>query len=136
MRHAFAPLTLALMALLPGAPSWAGASSAAVETGITLGVPAAAAVTDAPQPLLHGACRSRFLGQRTQAGVEVTCAVGEYASIQAFQAGAYLGWNAAPAAGATDMRLGTVTIRRLFDLMQGPADENGWNSPLEMRVTF
>jgi hypothetical protein len=34
------------------------------------------------------------------------------------------------------MRLGTVTIRRLFDLMQEPPPDNWWSSPLEMRVSF
>jgi hypothetical protein len=136
MRHAFAPLTLALMALLPGAPSWAGASGSGVSVGITLAVPLAAGVADLPQPLRPGACRSRSLGERTRAGAEVTCALGEYASIQAFRYGALFTWDAAPAAGAFDLRLGTVTIRRLFDLMQGHPDDNWWSSPLEMRVTF
>jgi len=136
MRQAFAPLTLALMALLNGAPSWAGASAGGFSVGIRLDTPAAAAVTDAPQPLRPGACRSRSLGERTRAGVEVTCPSGEYASIQAFRSGTLFGSDSAPAAGATDMRLGTVTIRRLFDLMQEPSVDNWWSSPLEMRVSF
>src|SRR5689334_10258912 len=110
MRFAFAPLTLALVALLHGAPSWAGASTGGVMVGIRFDKPLAAAATDALPPLRPGACRSRSLGERAQAGAEVTCASGEYASIQAFRFGMNFAWDAAPAAGFGDMRLGTVTI--------------------------
>jgi len=136
MRHAFAPLTLALMALLHGAPSWAGAGAGGVAVGIRLDKPLAAAATDAPAPLRPGACRSRSLDEPTQAGAEVTCASGEYASIQAFHSGMNFAWDAAPAAGSTEMRMGTVTIRRLFDVTQDGPDETWWALPLEMRVSF
>ena len=135
MRFAFAPLTLALVALLHGAPSRAGASAGDVMVGIRLDKPLAAAATDA-LPLRPGACRSRSLGERTQAGAEVTCASGEYASIQAFRFGMNFAWDAAPAAGSGEMRLGTVTIRRLFDLTQDGPDDTWWGVPLEMRVSF
>jgi hypothetical protein len=130
MRHAIAPLTLALAALLSGAPLAAGASSTGFSVEITLS--GFAYVT---QPLPPGACRSRASGGPAQARVEVSCGAGEFAIIQAFRSGNFFAWGAAPAAGASDMRLGTVTIRRLFDGLKDDADGR-WDEPLEMRVTF
>src|SRR6185369_13645410 len=118
MRLAFASSTLALMALLHGAPSWAGAGAGDVAIGIRLDKPLAAGATDPFPPLRPGTCRSQSLGERAQAGAQVTCASGEFASIQAFRFGMNFAWDAAPAAGFGEMHLGTVTIRRLFDLKQ------------------
>ena len=146
MRHAFAPLTLALMALLHGAPSWAGAAAGSFAVGITLNNPSA------PQSVAGAeVCFSRSLSGLTRASVEVSCPSGRFVSIEAVPGLPFLGvhggafryvipfaaeaaaWKAADGAIAQ----GTVTMLRVYDLTrpEGPGN-TWWDRPLEMRVSF
>jgi len=162
MRFAsFAPVTLGLMALLTGAPSWAGATGETFTVGITLSQTpgtgsAPAAPQFPPQSPRPGACYSRALSEETGALVEVACASGLFVSIEALPRAAFLGahggafrysmstaadlsvWDAV-ASDAFGWRTawGTVTMLRLYDLTwpDGPGDL-WWDRPLEMRVSF
>lgn len=146
MRHAFAPLTLALMALLHGAPSWAGASAGSFAVGITLNNPSA------PQPVGGvDVCFSRSLSELTRASVEVSCPSGRFVSIEAVPGRPFLGVHGGafryvipfvaetpPLEGGTGADgEGTVTMLRVYDLTQpeGPG-QTWWDRPLEMRVSF
>jgi hypothetical protein len=124
------------VALLNGAPSWAGASAGSFSVGITLGVPGVVPGPVPPQNLQPGVCLSRSLSERTRASVEVTCAAGEYASIQAFHFGTNFGWDAAPAAGAGWTGSGTVTMRPLFDATRDGLGDPWWDGLVELRVSF
>jgi hypothetical protein len=146
MRHAFASSTLALMALLHGAPSSAGAAAGSFAVGITLNNPSA------PQSAVgQDVCFSRSLSGLSRARVEVTCSTGRFVSIEAVPGQPFLGvhggafryvipfvaetsaWQAADA-GAVQ---GTVTMLRVYDLTQPEGPGNvWWDRPLEMRVSF
>ena len=141
-----APVSLALMALLHGAPSWAGVSGP-VAVGITLSqpgstpsVPPATTVpsssSPAATPLLppSGVCRSRTLSESTGASVEVACRSGQFVSIAPQPGSPFLGvhggafrysitfrtelseWDAVVAGDAPGIGWGTVTALRLYDL--------------------
>ncbi len=131
MRHALASLTLVLAALLPGAPSWAGAAATRIAVGITLNNPSW------PQSR-PGLCLSRSLSERARARVEVTCAPGEFVDIEALPALPFLAEGPAPDESASlTAAQGTVTMIRVFDLMWPEGSANtSWDRPLEMRVTF
>jgi hypothetical protein len=149
MRHAFASSTLALVALLHGAPSWAGAAAGSFAVGITLNNPSN---PSAPQSAAGpDACFSRSLSGLTRARVEVTCSTGRFVSIDAVPGLPFLGvhggafryvipfvaettaWQAGDA-GAVQ---GTVTMLRVYDLTRPEGPGNAWwDRPLEMRVSF
>lgn len=131
MRHALASLTLVLAALLPGAPSRAGAAASSVAVSITLNNPSGA------QPRA-GLCLSRSLSERLWARVEVTCAPGEFVDIEAMPALPFIA-EASPRDDGTSLTAaqGTVTMIRVFDLMWPEASTyTYWDRPLEMRVSF
>lgn len=152
MRHAIAPLTLALAALLPGAPSWAGAAASGFAVSITLNN------ASGPQPGQGAAvpqsgpdvCFSSALGGLTRARVEVTCSAGRFVAIEALPGRPFAGvhggafryvipfvadntvWGQLAAGGQ-----GTVTMLRVYDLTRPEGPGNlWWDRPLEMRVSF
>ncbi len=131
MRHAIAPLTVALAALLLGAPSWAGAAASSFAVSITVNNPSG--MQSRP-----GLCFSRSLSERARAGVEVSCASGEFVDIEAMPPLPFFAEPSARDDGASlTAAQGTVTMIRVFDLMwpEGPGNSS-WDRPLEMRVTF
>lgn len=146
MRHAFASSTLALMALLHGAPSSAGAVSGSFAVGITLNNPSA------PQSAVgQDVCFSRSLSGLTRARVEVTCQSGSFVSIEAVPGLPFLGVHGgafryvipfvaettAWEGGAAVDAQGTVTMLRVYDLTRPEGPGNAWwDRPLEMRVSF
>jgi hypothetical protein len=155
MRHAFASSTLALVALLNGAPSWAGAAAGSFAVGITLNNPSSPSSSSNPsvaQPAAgQDVCFSRSLSGLTRARVEVTCSTGRFVSIDAVPGLPFLGvhggafryvvpfvaeataWQAGDA-GAVQ---GTVTMLRVYDLTRPEGPGNAWwDRPLEMRVSF
>jgi hypothetical protein len=160
---AFGPVTLAAMALLNGAPSWAGANGAQLAVGITLSrAPAAGGATTVsttgsgtqPSPP-SGVCRSRTLSESTGASVEVACRSGQFVSIAPEPGAPFFGvhggafrysitfrteltmWDSAMIGDPPGLGWGTVTALRLYDLapLEGPQD-GGWDGPLEMLVSF
>ena len=161
----FAPATLAMMALLNGAPSWAGANGGQLGVGITLSQTpasgsggAATLVKTASRTSLappSGVCRSRTLSESTGASVEVACRSGQFVSIAPQPGASFFGvhggafrysitfrtelsmWDAAMIGDPPGLGWGTVTALRLYDLapVQGPQD-GGWDGPLEMLVSF
>ena len=162
MRQAsIAPLTLALAALLHGAPASAGSSASSFAVSITLGavagttpVPPGSALVPVPQPQARpGVCYSRTLSEQTRARVEVTCSSDQFVSIEAIPGVPFLGvhggafrysipfvaetasWEA-DASGRTGA-MGTVTMLRLYDLSGGKGlDDAWWDRAVEMRVSF
>jgi hypothetical protein len=150
MRHAFASSTLALVALLNGAPSWAGAAAGSFAVGITLNNSSSPSSSSAPQSAAgQDVCFSRSLSGLTRARVEVTCSTGRFVSIDAVPGLPFLGVHggafryvipfvaettAWEAAGAVQ---GTVTMLRVYDLTRPEGPGNAWwDRPLEMRVSF
>jgi hypothetical protein len=161
----FAPVTLAVMALLHGAPSWAGANGAQLAVGITLsraaGPGAGGATTvsttgsRAQLSPPSGVCRSRTLSESTGAAVEVACRSGQFVSIAPEPGARFFGvhggafrysitfhtelsmWDSVAIGDPPGLGWGTVTALRLYDLAppQGPQD-GGWDGPLEMLVSF
>jgi hypothetical protein len=161
MRSAsFAPVLPALMALLAGAPSWAGTTDATVTVGITLSQPGGSGVTPPPQtpgqPQRPGVCVSRSLSEQTGAVVQVACDSGQFVSIEAVPGQRFLGVHGgafrytlsiakdrsvyeAAASDAFGWRTGwgTVTMLRLYDLTQPNKPGDVWaDRPLELRVSF
>ena len=160
MRSAsLAPALPALMALLTGAPSWAGSAGSSVTVGITLSQPGG--VTPAPpqttpNPQRAGVCFSRTLSEQTGAVVQVACDSGQFVSIEAVPGQRFLGVHGgafryslsisrdrsvyeAAAADAFGWRTGwgTVTMLRLYDLtVPGKPGELWADRPLELRVSF
>lgn len=164
--RSFAPLALAVMALLHGAPSRAGGASGQFGVNITLstvaapgfGAPTTTATTTSPSSMLlpSGMCRSRTLTESDSASVEVACQSGQFVSIAADPEASFLGlrddafrysisfrtelsvWTAAPTKGDVPrLGWGTVTALRVYDL--SPPDGTGdgaWDQPLDMLVTF
>jgi hypothetical protein len=149
MRHAIAPLTLALAALLNGAPSWAGAAAGSFAVSITLNT------VNAPQPAAP-VCFTRTLKGFTRAGVAVACSSKQVVNIEALpgvrfvgpQSGAFRyvvpfvsqgsSWDVGPIAGiAWPAGQGTVTMLQVYDLTrpEGPGNV-WWDRLLEMRVSF
>ena len=161
--RSFAPLTLAVVALLDGAPSWARADSGQFGVHIALsrapgavGLGAAAATTSSSRPLPpSGLCQSSTVSQTDSATVEVSCQLGQFVSIAPDPAITLVGlheafryplsfriewsvWNARPTkGGAPRLGWGTVTAVRLYDVSppDGPREES-WSRPLDMLVTF
>ena len=162
MRSAsFAPVLPALMALLGGAPSWAGTTDASVTVGITLSQPGGSAVTPVPpqttpNPQRAGVCFSRTLSEKTGAVVQVACDSGQFVSIEAVPGQRFLGVHGgafryamsisrdrsvyeAAASDAFGWRTGwgTVTMLRLYDLTVPGKPGDVWGDrPLELRVSF
>ena len=162
MRSAsFAPVLPALMALLAGAPSWAGTTEASVTVGITLSQPGGSGITPVPpptpgQPQRAGVCFSRSLSEQTGAVVQVACDSGQFVSIEAVPGQRFLGVHGgafrysmsiskdrsvyeAAASDAFGWRTGwgTVTMLRLYDLTQPDKPGDVWSDrPLELRVSF
>src|SRR4051812_13432363 len=97
MRSAtFAPVLPALMALLAGAPSWAGSTDKNLTVGITLSQPGGSAVKPippqtTPNPQRAGVCFSRSLSEKTGAVVQVACDSGQFVSIEAVPGQRFLG---------------------------------------------
>ena len=161
MRSAsLAPVLPALMALLAGAPSWAGTTDASVTVGLTLSQPGGSGVTPVPpspgQPQRPGVCVSRSLSEQTGAVVQVACDSGQFVSIEAVPGQRFLGVHGgafrytlsiakdrsvyeAAASDAFGWRTGwgTVTMLRLYDLTQPNKPGDVWGDrPLELRVSF
>ena len=161
MRSAsLAPVLPALMALLAGAPSWAGTTEASVTVGISLSQPGGSGVTPVPpspgQPQRPGVCVSRSLSEQTGAVVQVACDSGQFVSIEAVPGQRFLGVHggafrytlsiakdrsvyeaAANDAFAWRTGWGTVTMLRLYDLTQPNKPGDVWaDRPLELRVSF
>jgi hypothetical protein len=162
MRSAsYAPVLPALMALLAGAPSWAGTTDASVTVDITLSRPGGSGVTPVPpstpgQPQRAGVCFSRSLSEKTGAVVQVACDSGQFVSIEAVPGQRFLGVHGgafrytlsiakdssvyeAAANDAFGWRTGwgTVTMLRLYDLTQPNKPGDVWaDRPLELRVSF
>jgi len=150
----------ALMALLAGAPSWAGSDAKNVTVGITLSQPGGSGVTSVPpqpsQPSQRaGVCYSRSLSEKTGASVQVVCDSGQFVSIEAVPGQPFLGVHGGAfryamsidrdrsvyEAAAKDpfgwrTGWGTVTMLRLYDVhADGPGDY--WaDRPLELLVSF
>jgi hypothetical protein len=152
LRRSLASLTLASMALLNGAPSWAGGggqfavhitlSSLSVPVSAPVGLGAPVATTASLQLLPpSGLCRSRTLVETDGASVEVACQSGQFVSIAPDPRASLLGlrddafryslafrtelslWKAARTKGdAPRLGWGTVTALRLYDL----APPAGW----------
>ena len=95
MRSAsLAPALPALMALLTGAPSWAGSAGSSVTVGITLSQPGGVAPVPpqmTPNPQRAGVCFSRTLSEQTGAVVQVACDSGQFVSIEAVPGQRFLG---------------------------------------------
>jgi hypothetical protein len=141
-----------MVALLSGAPSWAGSAAGSVAVSITVngssGWPQPG--PGFPQPGTD-VCFSRSLSEQTRARVEVTCAAGQFVSIEAVPGVRFLGVHGgafryvvpllatptALGAGEAWSGGGTVTMLRIYDLTrpEGPG-ELWWDRPLEMRVSF
>ena len=162
MRSAsFAPVLPALMALLAGAPSWAGTTDASVTVGITLSQPSGSGVTPITQqtpgqPQRPGVCVSRSLSEQTGAVVQVACDSGQFVSIEAVPGQRFIGVHGgafrytlsiakdrsvyeAAASDAFGWRTGwgTVTMLRLYDLTVPGKPGDVWGDrPLELRVSF
>lgn len=161
MRSAsFAPALPALMALLAGAPSWAGTAVENFAVGITLSQPGGSGVTPVPaqpqQPPRAGACYSRSLSEQTGATVQVVCESGQFVSIEAVPGQPFLGMHGgafryslsivrdrsvhdAVAADGFGWRTGrgTVTMLRLYDLTNPDGPGDFWaDRPLELLVSF
>ena len=150
----------AMMALLAGAPSWAGSDAKNVTVGITLSQPGGSGVTPVPpqpsQPSQRaGVCYSRSLSEKTGASVQVVCDSGQFVSIEAVPGQPFLGVHGGAfryamsidrdrsvyEAAAKDpfgwrTGWGTVTMLRLYDVhADGPGDY--WaDRPLELLVSF
>ena len=161
MRSAsFAPALPALMALLAGAPSWAGSTDKSVTVGITLSQPVTAGVTSVPsspaQPQRAGVCYSRSLSEKTGASVQVVCDSGQFVSIEAVPGQPFLGVHGGAFrysmsidrdrsvydAAAKDpfgwrTGWGTVTMLRLYDVQHAGGPGDFWaDRPLELLVSF
>ena len=162
MRSAsFAPALPALMALLAGAPSWAGSTDKSVTVGITLSQPVAAGVTSVPpqppqQAQRAGVCYSRSLSEKTGASVQVVCDSGQFVSIEAVPGQPFLGVHGGAFrysmsidrdrsvydAAAKDpfgwrTGWGTVTMLRLYDVQHAGGPGDFWaDRPLELLVSF
>ena len=162
MRSAsFAPALPALMALLAGAPSWAGSTDKSVAVGITLSQPGGSAVTPVPpqpaQPSQRaGVCYSRSLSEQTGATVQVVCDSGQFVSIEAVPGQPFLGVHGGAfrysmsidrdrslyEAAAKDpfgwrTGWGTVTMLRLYDVQHAGGPGDFWaDRPLELLVSF
>ena len=157
----FAPVLPALMALLTGAPSWAGNTAGSVTVGITLSPPGGSGVTpvppaNTPNPQRAGVCFSRTLSEQTGAVVQVACDSGQFVSIEAVPGQRFIGVHGGAfrytlsiakdrsvyEAAATDgfgwrTGWGTVTMLRLYDLTQPGKPGDVWGDrPLELRVSF
>jgi hypothetical protein len=148
------------MALLVGAPSWAGSTDRNVTVGITLWPPGGSGVAPVPpslQPTQRaGACVSRALSEQTGAVVQVACDSGQFVSIEAVPRQRFLGVHGGAfryslsiskdrsvyEAAATDAfgwrtGWGTVAMLRLYDLaVPGKPGELWADRPLELRVSF
>jgi hypothetical protein len=145
------------MALLAGAPSWAGSTQGSVTVGITLTPPGASGVVPGPsQPPRGGVCYSQSLSQKTGASVQVVCDSGQFVSIEAVPGQPFLGVHGgafrysmsiardrsvydAVAADAFGWRTGrgTVTMLRLYDLTNPDGPGDLWaDRPLELLVSF
>jgi hypothetical protein len=148
------------MALLTGAPSWAGSTGSSVTVGITLSQQPGAVIPvppqAAPNPQRAGVCFSRTLSEQTGAVVQVACDSGQFVSIEAVPRQRFLGVHGgafrysmsisrdrsvyqAAATDASGWRTGwgTVTMLRLYDLtVPGKPGELWADRPLELRVSF
>ena len=162
MRSAsIAPALSALMALLAGAPSWAGSTSENFAVGITLSQPGGSGgsgVTPVPpQPSQRaGVCYSRSLSEQTGATVQVVCDSGQFVSIEAVPGQPFLGVHGGAFrysmsidrdrsvydAAAKDpfgwrTGWGTVTMLRLYDVQHAGGPGDFWaDRPLELLVSF
>lgn len=154
----------ALMALLAGAPSWAGSDAKNVTVGITLSQPGGSGgsgVTPVPpqpaQPSQRaGVCYSRSLSEQTGATVQVVCDSGQFVSIEAVPGQPFLGVHGGAfrysmsidrdrslyEAAAKDpfgwrTGWGTVTMLRLYDVQHAGGPGDFWaDRPLELLVSF
>src|SRR6476646_11029072 len=161
MRSAsIAPALSALMALLAGAPSWAGSTSENFTVGITLSQPGGsggAPVSPSPaQPPRAGVCYSKSLSEKTGASVQVVCDSGQFVSIEAVPGQPFLGVHGGAfrdsmsidrdrsvyEAAAKDpfgwrTGWGTVTMLRLYDVHAAGGPGDFWaDRPLELLVSF
>ena len=164
MRQAFlATLTLALLALLNGAPAAAGATAGTFAVDITLGTPgsgsspvlpaSAPAPMSAPSPQLRsGTCYSRSMSEQTGARVEVMCSSGQFVSIEAMPRAAFLDAHpgsfgplvaersvwAALAGDGSGWKTGsaTITMLRLYDTSRDLTGGAWADRPVEVRVSF
>lgn len=159
MRSAsLAPVLPALMALLVGAPSWAGSDAKNVTVGISLSQPGGSGVTPVPpQPSQRaGVCYSSSLSEKTGATVQVVCDSGQFVSIEAVPGQPFLGVHggafryamsiardrSAYEAAAKDpfgwrTGWGTVTMLRLYDVQHADGPGDFWaDRPLELLVSF
>jgi len=159
MRSAsLAPVLPAVMALLAGAPSWAGSDAGNVAVGITLSQRGGSGVTPVPlqppqqQPQRAGVCYSRSLSEQTGATVQVVCDSGQFVSIEALPGQPFLGVHGGAfrysmsidrdrfgtgAAAENPFGWGTVTMLRVYDVEQaaGPGDFRA-DRPLELVLNF
>lgn len=147
----------ALMALLAGAPSWAGSGAENFTVGITLSPPGASGIVAGPsQPPRAGVCYSQSLSQKTGASVQVVCDSGQFVSIEAVPGQPFLGVHGGAfrysmsidrdrslyEAAAKDpfgwrTGWGTVTMLRLYDVQHAGGPGDFWaDRPLELLVSF
>jgi hypothetical protein len=162
MRSAsLAPVLPALMALLAGAPSWAGSDAKNVTIGITLSQPGGSGVgpispPPPSQPPRAGVCYSKSLSDKTGASVQVVCDSGQFVSIEAVPGQPFLGVHGGAfrysmsidrdrslyEAAAKDpfgwrTGWGTVTMLRLYDVQHAGGPGDFWaDRPLELLVSF
>ena len=162
MRSAsFAPVLPALVALLAGAPCWAGSTSENFTVDITITQPGGgSAVTPGSpspaQPSRPGVCYSRSLSEKTGASVQVVCDSGQFVSIEAVPGQPFLGVHGgafrysmsidrdrtAYEAAAKDpfgwrTGWGTVTMLRLYDVQHAGGPGDFWaDRPLELLGSF
>jgi hypothetical protein len=150
------------MALLTGAPSWAGSGAQNFTVSITLSQPGGgSAVTPVPPqpsqpPQRAGVCYSRSLSVQTGASVQVVCDSGQFVSIEAVPGQPFLGVHGGAfryamsidrdrtlyEAAAKDpfgwrTGWGTVTMLRLYDVQHAEGPGDFWaDRPLELLVSF
>jgi hypothetical protein len=145
------------MALLAGAPSWAGSGAENFTVGITLSPPGGSGFVAGPsQPPRPGVCYSRSLSEKTGASVQVVCDSGQFVSIEAVPGQPFLGVHGGAfrysmsidrdrslyEAAAKDpfgwrTGWGTVTMLRLYDVQHAGGPGDFWaDRPLELLVSF
>jgi hypothetical protein len=141
MRYgSFAPVTLAVAALLTPAPSPAGTIGESFAVGITL-----SQGSEPPSPPPSGLCLSHTLSEQTRASVVVVCRSGQFVSIAPLPGVPYLGVHGGAFRYSIGFHTepflwdgpGTVTALRLYDLslQDRPLDAQQLRL-LEMLVSF
>jgi len=155
----------ALVALLAGAPSWAGSDAKNFTVDITVSQPGGSGSSGGvgpvspqipSQPPRPGVCYSQSLSQKTGASVQVVCDSGQFVSIEAVPGQPFLGVHGGAfryamsisrdssvyEAAAKDpfgwrTGWGTVTMLRLYDVQHAGGPGDFWaDRPLELLVSF